>query len=144
MSENIDESFDLLFAEIMADGGGNAEAAEVGEEPSVVATVEEARIEAERAAAAAQVIAAGPVQKPVYEPAEKVAVDGPDFIRSQVYEKGYVSVLFSGWRFTNKATFYRDDLQKLIAFCRSADCDAWVSRLEEAGLRDRGQPRKEG
>lgn len=144
MSDDIDESFDLLFAEIMADGKGDGEASDVGEEPSVVATVEEARIEAERAAAAAQVIAAGPVQKPVYEPAEKVSVDGPYF-KAQIYTRlGYVSCLFPGFRFANKLVAYRDDLQKFIEFVRSPACDQWVASLEAAGLRDRGQPRKEG
>ena len=140
----VDDSFDLLFAEIMADGTGETAVAEVSDDPTPVATVEEARKEAERAEAAAQVIASGPAPKPVHEPAEKVSVDGPYF-KAQVYQRlGYVSCLFPGFRFANKLVAYRDDLQKFIEFVRSPACDQWVASLEAAGLRDRGQPRKEG
>jgi hypothetical protein len=137
--DNDDDAFDALFAEISSDGVA-AKVAEVSDEPAVGPSLAESR------EAVIQEVISGPVAKPdqkvQYKTVDKVAVDGGP-CQSMVYPLGYVSLLFGGWRFSNKACFYLDGLKDLIAFCRSPQCDAWLASLEAAGLRNRGQAKKE-
>ena len=146
MGDAVDNEFDELFAEIMSEESDGA-AAEVSEEPAAVATLADSR-EAliEQVIAEPVVEVSKPDARKEYKTVEKVEVEGgPEGVVSKVYPLGYLSLVFrNGFRFQNKACFYADSLKAFVEFCRSDKADVWLASLEAAGLRDRGQPKKEG
>jgi hypothetical protein len=143
---NADDNFDELFAEIMSEGTGEA-AAEVSEEPAAVATLADSREALIEQVIAEPVAETGkPDARKEYRTVEKTEVEGgPENTVSKVYPLGYLSlVIRNGFRFQNKACFYGPDLESFIEFCRSDKADAWLAALKDAGLRARGEARKEG
>ena len=140
------DNFDELFAEIMADGSGEA-VAEVSEEPAPVATLADSRETLiEQVIAEPVTETAKPDARVQYKTVDKTEVDGgPEGTVSKVYPLGYLSlVIKNGFRFQNKAVFYGPDIEAFVAFCRSDKADAWLAALKDAGLRARGEARKEG
>jgi hypothetical protein len=145
MAEDND-NFDELFAEIMADGSGET-VAEVPEEPAAVATLADSRETLiEQVIAEPVVETAKPDVRKEYKTVDKVEIEGgPENTVSKVYPLGYLSlVIKNGFRFQNKAVFYGPDIEAFVEFCRSDKADAWLAALKDAGLRGRGEVRKEG
>ena len=141
-----EDNFDSLFAEILADGSGET-VVEVSEEPTAVATLADSREALIEQVIAEPVAETGkPDARKEYRTVEKTEVEGgPENTVSKVYPLGYLSlVIRNGFRFQNKACFYGPDLEALVEFCRSDKADAWLAALKDAGLRARGEARKEG
>jgi hypothetical protein len=139
-----DDQFDALFAEIMAEG--DSKMAAVAEEPAVVAPMAEARetLIANLVAVEEPAVVAPKTERKEYKTVDKVDVEGGP-LPSKVYPLGYLSVSIPGFRFANKAVFYRDDFHKFVDFLRdSAKSDPWLASLDAAGFRNRGEAKKEG
>ncbi len=143
MSDN--ENFDELFAEIM---GGDA--------PAKTAVIEAIAENAVKfvAAPAAQVLpevikavvdSPVPVEVPKQKyqaDAGKVLVEGAP-CETMIYSAGYCRLKWPNPRFANQAVLYRDQLEEMEQFFQSEGYKTWKEAAINAGLRKRGEARKE-
>jgi hypothetical protein len=140
-----DDVFAELFEEIMTEP--EVVATEVADEPEVVASNGESREALIQSLVVEPVVEAAPKPDQVrkeYKTVEKVEIEGSP-LATKVYPLGYATLSANGFRFQNKLCVYRKELREFVDFIRdTAKSDPWLASMESAGLRDRGEARKEG
>jgi len=133
MSEDA-ELFEALFSEIAGD--------EIKASAPAAAVVEELPA-AIKAVVDTPVVVETPKQEKKYVPdAGKVLVDGAP-AETMIYSAGYCRFKWPNPRFANQAVLYADQVDELAKFFQSEEYKSWRAEADKAGLRKRGEARKE-
>jgi hypothetical protein len=72
----------------------------------------------------------------------KVLVEGGP-TETMIYSAGYCRFKWPNQRFANQAVLYADQVDELAEFFQSEGYKAWRASADKAGLRKRGEARKE-
>lgn len=135
MSDN--ENFDELFAEIM----GSEPKAEVAAPVAIVEPVTQELPEVIKHIVDTPVAVEVPKQK-YQADAGKVLIEGAP-CETMIYSAGYCRLKWPNPRFANQAVLYRDQLEEMEQFFQSEGYKTWKQSAIDAGLRKRGEARKE-
>jgi hypothetical protein len=133
------DEFEALFSEIAGDEI-KAEAPAV----AVAAVAETEELPADiKAVVETPMVVETPKEKPKYQPdTGKVLVEGAP-AETLIYSAGYCRFRWPNPRFANQAVLYADQVDELAKFFQSEEYTAWRASADKAGLRKRGEQRKE-